>query len=79
MGKTDQVLTDALALPDEDRAEVAHRLLDSIEAVDPHANLSDEDLVLELTRRAREAASGESPGSSWPEARRRIAKKLARK
>lgn len=79
MGKTDNVLIEALALPDEDRAEVAHRLLDSIESVDPHAHLTDEALALELSRRASEAVGDPSSGSSWDEARSRISKKLTQK
>jgi hypothetical protein len=72
------VLQEALALPDQDRADVAARLLASLEPLD------DEDAASvraawghELGRRARRALSGEDVGEDWATVRRRLADELA--
>lgn len=76
--KADAVLREALALPDKDRADVAARILASLEAP------SDEDPLSvrtawaeELDRRARRALSGDDVGEDWATVRRRLADELA--
>ena len=76
--KADAVLREALALPDKDRADVAARILASLDAP------SDEDPLSvrtawseELDRRARRALSGQDIGEDWATVRRRLADELA--
>jgi putative addiction module component (TIGR02574 family) len=65
-----QLLEEALELPEHDRAEIAARL---IESLDP---ASDEDAPAawgdEIRRRLEELDRGETPTVPWPEARRMI-------
>jgi len=65
-----EVLNAALLLPDEGRAEVAARLLDSLDAV------QDDDAAVmwesEVRQRIRELDRGEVETMSWPEARKVI-------
>ena len=76
MARADQVLTDALTLGDAERAELALRLLDSIEPPDPLGALDDEEWREEIARRAERA--GASKGIPWEEVRARLEKRLAR-
>ncbi len=69
----DTVLRDALALPVEERAQIAAELLASLDEPEPE----DLDLVRvawaeELEHRARRARAGSDPGSPWPELRNRL-------
>jgi putative addiction module component (TIGR02574 family) len=65
----EEVVRQALKLDDHDRAEVAARLLDSLEQVDAEA----EGLWLgELERRAAELESGAVQGVPWEELRERL-------
>ena len=77
MLRADEVLTDALTLGDAERAEIALRLLDSIEPPDPMDALDDEAWRAEIARRAERAASGASKGTPWAEVRARLEKRLA--
>jgi putative addiction module component (TIGR02574 family) len=69
-----RIESEALTLPDEERVELAHKLLESVEAVDPHAHLSDDQLAAEIERRAKTA--GKRSGSPWDEVRARIETQL---
>ncbi len=65
----EEVVRQALALDEDDRAEVAARLLDSLEETEPEA----EDVwVAELERRAAELESGAVQGISWEDLRERL-------
>ena len=65
----EDVVRQALKLDEHDRAEVAARLLDSLEQVDAEA----EGLWLgELERRAVELESGAVQGVPWEELRERL-------
>ena len=70
------VLEAALKLPMEDRAEVAERLLASLDAV----NDADADAVRasEVERRARRVLAGDSPGEPWKEVRAELSDQLAK-
>jgi putative addiction module component (TIGR02574 family) len=72
MATARDIVNEAMALPDGERAEVVLELLDSLEPPDPLGHLDDEAWVAEIERRARRAISGESRGSTWEEARARI-------
>ncbi len=63
-----KLVSDALALPPEEREELAAMLLDSLEAP---AGISIDD-VDEIDRRAAAARSGDDPGVPWTELRKRL-------
>ncbi len=71
MNTTNQLYQNALQLPDADRAELAARL---IESLDPEI---DQDLdaawSVEIGRRIQELDDGTVKAVPWPEARRMIA------
>jgi putative addiction module component (TIGR02574 family) len=71
----DEVLKEALQLPEDERARVAAELLASLE---PEPEARDEDAwIAEVERRAR-AAVGGVPGLSWDETQKRIEKRINR-
>ncbi|HSG39917.1 MAG TPA: addiction module protein [Thermoanaerobaculia bacterium] len=72
-----RLLRDALQLPEEDRAELALGLLDSLEPAVPKRELDDEEWLAEIERRARAALAGE-PGIPWAEARDIVEQRLKR-
>lgn len=76
MADPNRIVADALTLPEDERVEIAVRLLDSVEAPDLHAELSDDELREELHRRAEEVASGAVEGRTWPEVRAEIERRL---
>lgn len=76
MADSQRVMAEALALPQDERVEVAARLLDSMEDPDLHAGLDDAALQAELCRRADELASGAVEGRSWSEVRAAIERQL---
>ncbi len=78
--RTQEVLRGALALPAEERADVAAELLASLEEPAP----ADEAAVQaawarEIERRARRVIAGESAGDSWEDVRQRIALGLTKR
>lgn len=73
-----RLLRDALQLPEDERAELACGLLDSLEPGDPAPARSREEWLGEIERRARAALAGE-PGVSWEEARADLERRLGRK
>jgi hypothetical protein len=78
MPKTrEAVLSEALELAPEERADVAFELLQSLDSL-PAPELTDEGWIAEIERRARAALAGE-PGILWPEARRRVEERLQRR
>lgn len=73
----DAILREALALPDKDRADVAARLLASLDtAADDEAAVATA-WAEELDRRARRALSGQDVGEDWATVRGRLADALA--
>ena len=74
---TEHVLNDVLALPDDQRAELAVRLLQSLDReVDPDA---EESWAAEIERRCAALDAGETTLSDWRDVRRRIEKELLAK
>jgi putative addiction module component (TIGR02574 family) len=67
--KVDEAVRQALKLDEHDRAEVAARLLDSLEQEDAE---EDDAWVAELERRAMELESGAVRGISWEELQERL-------
>jgi putative addiction module component (TIGR02574 family) len=68
---TQQLLKDALQLPDQQRAELVVELLDSLPSVEPGQERSDAQWLAEIERRARAAQAG-ATGISWEEARKQV-------
>ncbi|HEX7478722.1 MAG TPA: addiction module protein [Polyangiales bacterium] len=64
-----RVLDEALQLPEQDRTELALRLLDS---VGEPADQVEQAWIAEAKRRLAEIERGEVKTVSWPEARERI-------
>jgi len=74
---TERLLQDALALPDDQRAELAMRLIQSLDQdVDPDA---EEAWAVEIERRCAALDAGETVTSDWHDVRRRIEKELLSK
>jgi putative addiction module component (TIGR02574 family) len=72
-----KIFEEALALAEDERAELVAELLNSLPPCDSVEERSDEDWIAEVERRARTALAG-SPGVSWDETREKITKQLAR-
>lgn len=71
----DRLLNDALHLPTKERAHLVAELLATLEPAVPVVDRADEEWIGEIERRARDARSG-TPGVPWPEARKRIEKRI---
>jgi putative addiction module component (TIGR02574 family) len=73
--EANDVLRRALALPPEDRAELAGSLLESLDVgQDPDAEAAWHE---EIARRIQDLDSGKAKAIPWAEVRRRIAAKLS--
>lgn len=68
-GRSRKVLEDALSLSDDERLELAERLLSSLP--------SDPEWLAELERRAHRALAEPSGGEAWDVVERRIAARFA--
>ena len=75
---TQQLLKDALQLPDQQRAELVVELLDSLPPVEPGQERSDAQWLAEIERRARAAQAG-ATGISWEEARKQVIDRLPKR
>lgn len=69
-----KVLTVALELPEHERAEIAARLLESLDEADREG--VDEAWALEIERRCAALDSGEAVTSDWNEFRARIEREV---
>jgi len=70
----EKILQDALNLPTEERAEVAARLIESLEeARDPDIDAA---WAAEVERRCKAIDAGEAVTSDWEDVRRRIEAEL---
>jgi putative addiction module component (TIGR02574 family) len=70
MPDTKKVLSDALELPEHQRAEIAAKLLESLDPTDDER--VDEAWAIEIERRGAALDSGEAVTSDWSEFRARI-------
>ena len=75
---TQQLLKDALQLPDQQRAELVVELLDSLLPTEPRQVRSDADWLAEIDRRARAAQAG-VPGVAWEDARKQVLDRLPKR
>ena len=75
---TQQLLKDALQLPDQQRAELVIELLDSLPPTEPGQERSDTQWLAEIERRARAAQTG-AAGVSWEEARNQVLDRLPKR
>lgn len=72
--RLDELLKQALELPESDRAQLAMELIDSVDGlVDPAAEA---EWLREVEARARRVRADGSKGDDWPTVRARIEKKL---
>ncbi len=77
--RAQELLREALALPSEERADVAAELLASLD--DPateDAAAVQAAWAREIERRARRVLAGEAAGEPWQEVRERVARRLAK-
>jgi putative addiction module component (TIGR02574 family) len=70
MPDTKKVLSDALELPEHQRAEIAAKLLESLDPTEDEG--VDEAWAIEIERRCAALDSGEAVTSDWKEFRARI-------
>ena len=78
--RAQQLLQDALALPLDERADVAAELLASLdEAKAEHPADVEAAWAGEIERRARRVMAGESAGVPWEDVRRRAEAELRRR
>ena len=70
-----ELIREALDLPEEARADLAHRLLESLPCEVPFDEESPE-FMAELDRRANELLSGQVVGLSWDAAQFELSKTL---
>ncbi len=76
MATKDDLLSDVLKLPSEERAELAHKLLLSLEQEEPGAESAWQE---ELERRAREIIDGKVKTVPWAEVEARVSDRLKRR
>jgi len=76
-GRAQALLREALALPVDERADVAAELLASLDdaAADDPAEV-EAAWAVEIEARARRVMNGESAGEAWPDVRARILSRL---
>ena len=75
---TQQLLKDALQLPDQQRAELVVELLDSLPSAEPGQERSDAQWLAEIEHQARVAQAG-AGGVSWEEARKQVLDRLPKR
>ena len=75
---TQQLLKDALQLPDQQRAELVVELLDSLPPAESGQVRSEAAWLAEIDRRARAAQAG-VPGVAWEEVRKQVLDRLPKR
>jgi putative addiction module component (TIGR02574 family) len=75
---TQQLLKDALQLPDQEQAELVVELLDSLPPALAGQDRSDSQWLAEIERRALAAQAGAS-GITWEDARKQVLDRLPKK
>jgi putative addiction module component (TIGR02574 family) len=74
-----KVLQDALALSDRERAEIATRLIESLDSSDAGEDSVEEAWAMEIERRCEALDAGTTGTTDWAEVRRRIETEILRK
>jgi putative addiction module component (TIGR02574 family) len=69
--RAQEVLREALALPSEQRADVAAELLASLDESESDIATLEAEWAAEIERRAARVLADESSGTSWSDVRRR--------
>jgi putative addiction module component (TIGR02574 family) len=69
--RAQELLREALALPAEDRADVAAELIASLDDTDTDIADVEATWAAEIEKRARRVLAGESPGVPWEDVRQR--------
>jgi len=72
--RTEQLLHEALQLPESERAEVATRLIESLDREKEEE--VDAAWAAEIERRCADLDAGRTSASSWEDVRRRIEKEI---
>ncbi len=76
--RAQELLREALALPLDERADVAAELLASLDQPpEMDAAAAEAAWAQEIERRARRVMAGKSPGEPWENVRARVARRLA--
>lgn len=70
------VLREALALPAEERVQVAAELLASLDEERDEVGENTADWAIEIERRARQVRNDQSSGEDWDTARQHVARQL---
>ncbi len=73
-----QLLKDALQLPDDQRAGLVAELLDSLDPAVPSEGRSEAEWIAEVQRRARAAIAGQ-PGIPWDQTLAQVTDRLTHK
>ena len=79
MTKIEQIFEAAQTLPKRKRAELAQRLLESLDPPDLQPGLTDEEWVVEMTRRAEAATRSDWKGVPWKTALAQVRRGLKRR
>ena len=74
MSESEELLSKALQLPEHDRAELARRLLESLD--EERSNEVDEAWLAEIERRCAAVDAGEAVTSDWNDVRQRIEREI---
>ena len=77
--RTQDLLREALALPVDERADVAAQLLASLDEEDVATEDIEADWAVEIEKRARRVLSGQSDGIPWEDVRRRAEAELPKR
>ncbi|MBI3493582.1 MAG: addiction module protein [Acidobacteria bacterium] len=77
--RTQELLREALALPVDERADVAAQLLASLDDEDVATEDIEAAWAVEIEKRARRVLSGQSEGIPWEDVRRRAEAELRKR
>ena len=75
MNEQEELLSKALELPEHDRAELARRLLESLDEA-PDNDILDDAWLAEIERRCAAVDAGEAVTYDWNEVRQRIEREI---
>ena len=75
----DRILQDALSLSEQERAEIAARLIESLDAQDSDAAGVEEAWAAEIERRCAALDAGTTGTTAWDDVRRQIEAEILRR